>query len=74
MKMKSILDTYSKLYRVTGVYIENKKTFFFAWKWEWKQSKKAIKDIYAEIKINNATIQKTLINNAIRILEVYIYY
>ena len=63
---------YSLLCKATGRYVENKKSFYFAWKWEYKGGKWVIKNINAEIKINNTIIKQTLINNAIRILGVYI--
>ena len=57
IKMQTILDMYSSLCKATGVHIVNKKLFYFAWKWEYKGGKQVIKNINAEIKINNNIIK-----------------
>ena len=70
--MQKIIDIYSSLYKATGGHIENKKSFYFVWKWEQKHGKRIIKDIYTEIKINNTIIKQTSIDEAIRMLGVYL--
>ena len=51
-KMQKILDIYHKYYIAIGGFIEDKKTFCFCQRWEWKKDIKVVKNRLIELQIN----------------------
>ena len=70
--MQRILYKYKNLYKAIGGKISLLKTVCFIWKWGWINSKRTIKEIPLNIKINNVEIKKVNIKESKRILGVYI--
>jgi len=71
-KMQDIVNKYHQLYTATGGQIEVNKTKYFAWKWRWRQGRKEIQHIKANITIDNQTIQQMQITDEIKTLGIYI--
>ena len=57
-QMQMILNLCNKLHSATGGKTQVEKTKFFAWTWTWSQGKKKIKNVDANIQLNNQPMQQ----------------
>ena len=56
-QMQMMLKLCNKLHSATGGKTQVEKTKFFAWTWTWSQGKKKIKNVDANIQLNNQPMQ-----------------
>ena len=61
-KMQVMLETYNKLHTATRGKIQEQKSTFFSWKWEWKQGQKKIKNIEINLEVNGSLLNQNNIS------------
>ena len=52
--------------------MQEEKSKFFLWKWEWTQEKKYIKDISAKLKVNGKELEQIKVIESKKTLGVYL--
>ena len=70
-KMQEIMNLYTKLYEATGGKIQQAKIFFYCWRWVYKNGRKVIEEIRAELVVHSEHIQQMKITESTRTLGVH---
>ena len=70
--MQEAMNIYTRLYEATGGKVQQIKILYYSWIWEYVDGRKYIKDVTANLVVNEEIIRQESVENSTRTLGVYV--